>query len=83
MQESKLLDVNVYSKVFRTIANNLAEKGLRPSVYRDSQDGTIEDAPSPEQYLELVRYLMQEAAHDGNAVRDLSIFLFMTMSVGR
>ena len=83
MQESKLLQMNIYNKVYKTIANKLAEKGQRASVHKDSQDGTVEDAPSPEQYFELIQYLMKEAEHDGKAVRDLSIFLFMTMSVGR
>ncbi len=83
LQEAKLLNMNVYKKVYKTIANRLAEKGQRGSIHKDAQDGTIEDAPPPEQYLELVKHLMQEGEHDGNAVRDLSMFLFQTMSVGR
>ena len=83
MQECKLLQLNVYNKVYKTISNKLAEKGLRASVHKDSQDGTVEDAPSAEQYVQFVMHMMQEGVHDSNALRDLSIFLFMTMSVGR
>lgn len=72
-----------YSRVYRTISNVLAEKGVRASAHQDAQHGTVMDAPSPHQFRQLVLHLWALSPRDSAATRDLSMFLFMTMTMGR
>lgn len=83
LQAVKLIADPLYRSSYHTIENRLAEKGQRASKHKDPQAGTMLDAPSPEQYLALARYLMVLCATDSRAARDLSLFLFMTAGMGR